>query len=333
MKSNIWRPLSINRASFKTHLRLNAGLAAIDLLAHPEYAEAFEPDDFNKIGLLVQDPIYFVRSTFVESLIRSLTEEKIDQLYAMWLTLAAHEPENSLKMRVKSALIRIAKMNRSHTLHSGKKRVLLESRFSHFAQLLSHHPDFSMDHEDLELFEVYVQFYLDTIATDENISFLYASAAQLKMVKDKYLEDSTPLYVIAEMLILRIREYGTQQNWTLSTYGGKFSISRDFYVRLDEDTVSANLKTVFYKDGEKRASKPVKRQATSSRSAAATAPAADHSEDDDASSGDSDATQVVADRKRIKMSPQQEPSRRSGRAKKTVAAAVVDNSDSDDIEN
>ena len=135
------------------------------------------------------------------------------------------------------------------------------------------------------------------------------------------------------MLILRIREYGTQQNWTLSTYGGKFSISRDFYVRLDEDTVSANLKTVFYKDGEKRASKPVKRQATSSRSAAATTPAADLSEDDDASSGDSDATQVVADRKRIKMSPQQEPARRkSERAKKTVAAAVVDNSDSD-IEN
>lgn len=318
---------NLYRASFKTHLRLNAGLAALKLLALPAYAEAFEADDFNKIGLLIQDPIYYVRSTFVERLIKYLVEEKIPVRYSMWLTLAAHEPEVSLKSRAKGALIRIAKSKRSA---DGviKKRKLLETHFSDFCQLLSHHPDFSMDHEDLELFEVYVQFYLETVATDENISYLYASAAQLKMVKDKYLDDSTPLYVIAEMLILRIREYCAQQNWTLVTYPGKFSISREFYLRLDDDEISNNLKKVFYKDGQERLHK-IKRQ-PALRTAAIKQESSDEEEDDEASSGDSDATQV--ERKRVKLSSSKETStatRRSERAKKPILEQRQESGNSD----
>ena len=242
----------------------------------------------------------------------------------MWLTLAAHEPEASLKARAKGALIRIAIFKRSADGVS-KKGKLLETFFSDFCQLLSHHPDFSMDYEDLELFESYVQFYLETVATDENISYLYASAAQLKMVKDKYLDDSTPLYVIAEMLILRIREYCAQQNWTLVTYPGKFSISREFYQRLDDGDISNNLKRVFYKDGQERLPAKIKRQPSARPAATKQVSGA---EDDESSSGDSEETQV--EKKRVKLGV--DVLRRSERAKKHVSVQMQESDDSE-IEN
>ena len=124
----------------------------------------------------------------------------------------------------------------------------MEHHFPEFCHILAHHPDFSVD--ELDSFERYCTFFLETIATSDNISYLYQLANQMKTVRDRFLEDSTPLYIIAEMLILRVRTFSVQHNWPLQTYPGKIAIPKTFFLRLPDDKVSEVLKTVYYKDGE-----------------------------------------------------------------------------------
>ncbi|KAJ3361606.1 hypothetical protein HDU91_003842, partial [Kappamyces sp. JEL0680] len=309
-------------ASFRTHLRLQAGLACIKLLEFPAYAPAFEIDDFNKISLLVQDQVYYVRNMFIESLCEALVYKKVAIKYAVWLLLAAHEPEADLKLRVKHFVQKRAKEQRDQDV--SKRHALLEHHFVDFCFLLSHHPDFSTDKEDLKLFEAYVLFFLECLGTAENISYFYATASQMKTVRDKTMEDSTPLYVIAEMLIVMIREYCASQNWTLQTYPGKVGIPREIYSRLDDAKVAQNLKTVYYLDGEKRKIlKQPKRQAGAPRT-----PVSSRHNDD--SGSDSDATQVEV--KRLKSTKDATtPVRRSERARKPILPVSAIDEEFEDV--
>lgn len=248
--------------AFKTHLRLQAGLGFLKMATFVALEPLFEPTDFNTLALLMQDPVYHLRNTFVEKMCAALSGRKIAPKFAMGLMLSAQEPEEVLKSKVAGFLIKTAKVMRNEgtfcdDVDPSKKKVLLEHHFPEFCHLLSHHPDFSTVKSELKTFELYVTFFLDTIATSENISYLYALASQMKTVKDRFMEDSTPLYMIAEMQILMIQSYCVHHNWTLQTYPGKLSIPRDLYLRLDDDRVSEVLRTVYYKDGENLA-KPKK---------------------------------------------------------------------------
>jgi sister-chromatid-cohesion protein PDS5 len=145
---------------------------------------------------------------------------------------------------------------------------------------------------------------LECIATAENVSYLYATAGQLKMVKDRSVDDSRSLYIIAEMLVVMIRDYCVQQGWTLQTYSGKVGIPKELFQRLDDEAVAKNLKTVYYRDGENhklfKQKRPV--QAKVKR-------------EDQAKDSDSESEQ--AESKKVKLST--EPPRRSERSRKPLA--------------
>lgn len=145
----------------------------------------------------------------------------------------------------------------------------------------------------------------------------------MKTVKDKQLENSTPLYVIAEMSILMIREYCIQLNWTLQTYPGKFPIPREFFAKMDDDKISENLKTVYYKDGEKREKFKMKKSTLGS-----TAKRNHQSSVSDDSESDSDVTQV--DSQPSKKSKAEEPTRRSQRTRRTVSQVSSESLGSDE---
>jgi sister-chromatid-cohesion protein PDS5 len=139
---------------------------------------------------------------------------------------------------------------------------LLEHYFVEFAHMLAHHPDFSMESEDLETFQVYLKFYLETIATSENISFLYYSSAQLKMVQDKFSTDSKILYVVSEMAQVLIREHCAHNNWILQTYPGKVGITKELFTKLGAQEAVDNVKLIYLEESDfmkHRMKKPLKR--------------------------------------------------------------------------
>lgn len=110
---------------------------------------------------------------------------------------------------------------------------------------MAHHPDYSMSTPDLIIFEAYIKFYLDSVTTSENISYLYCIAAQLKTVKDRFLKDSKSLWVVSEMTMMLVREICAGNNWILQTWPGKIGIPREIFERLSVTESSTLMKTVY----------------------------------------------------------------------------------------
>lgn len=55
--------------------------------------------------------------------------------------------------------------------------------------LLAHHPDFEgeeHDEEEIATMSKYLEMYLETLATQDNVSFLWHLAGKIKSVRDKH---------------------------------------------------------------------------------------------------------------------------------------------------
>lgn len=148
------------------------------------YIDKFETEDTQLISLLVQDPVYYVRQQFVERICRYAANGHLPCSFTILLVLVAHEPEPTLKEKAKNFIIRQAKNQRS------EGQELLEHEFVRLIHLLAHHPDFSREEEDVKLFESYLDFFIDAVATSENVSYIYYMSGQLKMVRDRSSENS-----------------------------------------------------------------------------------------------------------------------------------------------
>jgi hypothetical protein len=83
------------------------------MAAFPQISDLFNPSDFNTMSLLIQDPVYHARSTFIEKLCQAISAKKIPSKYCMLLMLLAEDPELSLKANIKNFLIRRAKHQRN----------------------------------------------------------------------------------------------------------------------------------------------------------------------------------------------------------------------------
>ncbi|KAJ3152811.1 hypothetical protein HDU89_001014 [Geranomyces variabilis] len=215
---------------FQTHLRLAAGLAFLELARCPKYAAVIGPTDLYKIALVVQDPIYQVRNAFIEKLVLYLSNQSIPFEYNILLMVAAHEPEIELRNKVKHFFIRRAKMRRS--LDQEGRPALIEHTFVRFLHLLAHHTDFAMGVEDLGVFAVYVEFFLDAVATAENASFLYYMASKLKTYRDLHAQSSANLYAVSDLAQLLIQEKANQAGWSLPSYQGNVHLPKDIFGKL-----------------------------------------------------------------------------------------------------
>ena len=192
-----------------------------------------EVSDYFKVGLLMQDTVYQVREQIILKL-GSLCNT-LPTKFSVLFPLVAHEPEDELLHKAKSFMTAIA----------STKRLKLANYFVDFLHLLAHHPDFSLEKEDVALFDPYIQFYLDCVANADSVSYLYSQAGELKTIKDKLSPDSVPLYVISELAQMRIREMSVAKNWALQSYPAKIKLPRELFESLNEESRAAALKTVF----------------------------------------------------------------------------------------
>jgi len=67
---------------------------------------------------------------------------------------------------------------------------MIEYALVYLIHIIAHHPDYSTDLKDLQYSALYIEFFLEAVATAENVSFLYSLAAQLKEYRDLYSTDS-----------------------------------------------------------------------------------------------------------------------------------------------
>ncbi|KAL1305926.1 hypothetical protein AAFC00_004068 [Neodothiora populina] len=212
----------------RSQLRLTAALLLVKLCgAHKRLDALLTPADFNWLTTVVQDALPEVRAAFIERVKKHLGSGTLPHRFYTLVFLLAYEPNASVKENTITWL-----RGRAATFARTNDSVL-EGIFVRFLSLLAHHPDFSMDTENLRDFVEYVMFYLKTVASQSNIPLIFYLAQRVKGVQDGIdagLSDN--LYVLSDIAQAVIRAYADTQGWSINTYPGKLRLPSGLFAQL-----------------------------------------------------------------------------------------------------
>jgi sister-chromatid-cohesion protein PDS5 len=221
----------------RARLRLNAAILILKLCsAHKRFDALVEPKNFNRLIVIAQDPLPEVRSAFVDAIKKYLGQGRLPHRYYSLVFMYAFEPIPSIKNPAFTWLKgRAAAFARSN-------ETVMETTFARFISLLAHHPDFSMDAENLQDFIDYLMFYLKAVATPANIPLIYHIAQKMKSVRDGIDEEkSDNLYCLSDMAQAVIHRYQELQGWTLSVWSGKIRLPAVLFSGLPGHTVAQEI--------------------------------------------------------------------------------------------
>ncbi|KAI0646530.1 armadillo-type protein [Trametes meyenii] len=206
----------------RSRLRLQAATSLLHLAAVQQYTTEVSKY-FVGIALTIQDPVYQVRMTFLDKLVSLLTKGKLPVQYNIIPFLSVHDPEADVKSKAQAYV--------AFALRAVPKPVRLarfEVTFVRLLHLLAHHPDFKIEHEYLPDIAKYIQFYLDLVASNDNVSLLYHLALKAKTVRDAeshvYSEN---LYACGELSQHLIKAHAKTHSWNLETFPGKVRLPAD----------------------------------------------------------------------------------------------------------
>lgn len=93
----------------------------------------------------------------------------------------------------------------------------------------------------------YITFYLELVATSENINLLYHLAGRLKTVRDiTTKENSVNLYILSELGQHLTSTLAHNKKWTLTAYEGKVKLSTDIFKALPNSDVQREITQKMY---------------------------------------------------------------------------------------
>ncbi|KAK2593170.1 Sister chromatid cohesion protein pds5 [Conoideocrella luteorostrata] len=225
----------------KKRLRLLAGHLMLKLCTVKTYDECLEPASFNKMAELVQDSELQVRKHFMEKLQNYLTRGKLRPRFHTILFLVAFEPASDLKNRVETWIRSRARY------YAEKKPHVLEALLGRLISLLAHHPDYSPEIDDLVDFANYFLFYLNTIATEDNISLIYKYAERVKQTRDGINPAASDnLYVLSDLALTVIRKYQERRNWVFQAWSEKVGLPKGLYMALTSSETAHEIAKKLY---------------------------------------------------------------------------------------
>ncbi|TIA93149.1 hypothetical protein E3P99_00235 [Wallemia hederae] len=261
--------------SFETpaFIRSRLRLKALTCLVKIAQDEKLEKEYVRRYFLLmsggVQDAAYSIRKEYITRLIQCLAPLKLPYHYNVFMFLAAHEPEpeniGKVQIYVRS-MFHLSGHLSSDLLLTFAQEIRLnafEMIFYRLLHALAHHPDFSPHPTDIEatakyvvawhrlsnshLFTRYISFYLDLVATAENINLLYHLAGKLKTVRDITTKNnSVNLYILSELGQHLTSELARSRKWTLAAYEGKVKLSTDIFKALPNSNVQREISEKVY---------------------------------------------------------------------------------------
>ncbi|KAI9678911.1 MAG: hypothetical protein M1829_001896 [Trizodia sp. TS-e1964] len=200
----------------KSRLRLLAAQLILKLCRSDHYDELLSPKDFNRLSTVAQDPLFQVRSGFVNKLKKYLTRNFLPRRFETIIFLLAYEPQDELR---EESVIWI----RSRALHcsSSSKTPYMELIFARLISLLAHHPDYGASADDLADFTKYLLFYLNSVATEANIGVIYHIAQRVKQTVDAIDERASEnLYHLSDLAQAVIRRYEEVHGWSMQSWPG-----------------------------------------------------------------------------------------------------------------
>lgn len=233
-------------SSHKPRLRLLAALLFLKLCSKRSHDSLLTPAVFNSLTLVANDSEMPVRSGFLNRLKKYLNRQKLPQRFYTIPFLYAFEPNNSLKsqtatwIRSQAAFFSNLKSQSTIIPHKNRASITLESVFARLLSLLAHHPDYSPVPEDLVDFSRFFIFYLQNVATEENISLIYHIAQRIKQYRDAISprtdsgqsEFDPNLYHLSDLAQLTIRKYEEAQSWIIQTLPAKIKLPSSLFEEI-----------------------------------------------------------------------------------------------------
>ncbi|CAG8655996.1 17009_t:CDS:10, partial [Rhizophagus irregularis] len=226
------------RPSFQSRLRLVAVHSVLKLARKKIYDSMISAAELQELALMIQDPCYHVRFAFASRLIKYCGGYHLNARFLSIFFLIAHDPDETIREMVKVFLIRhslASKAIRDKSMH-------FEMSLVRLIHLLSHHPDFSREPDILNEFVAYIDFFLDTIANAENVSFLLYITGRLKQVRDaQTLDQSENLYALSDLTEYLIRIKCKSCSWSLPTFPGHVKLPEDLFKNLPNPEVISEI--------------------------------------------------------------------------------------------
>ncbi|KAK4052801.1 Sister chromatid cohesion protein pds5 [Microbotryomycetes sp. JL201] len=212
-------------AATSAYLRLTASFAIMKLAAanhkspHPTAAivQSSIAKRFELFARTAQDECFEVRSGFVDRLLSYLRAGRLPPArFSMVLFLVAHDPESEIKLAVQN-YIRLT----AASLPETDRQAVYEHPFVRLIHLLAHHPDFEGDEHDKEeisSMSKYIEMYLDLLATERNVSYLWHLAQIMKTIQDRTVpECNTNLYILSELAQHLIKQKAKAHSWAIQS--------------------------------------------------------------------------------------------------------------------
>lgn len=226
----------------RAHLRLTAAILMLKLCAaHKRLDALLTPSDFNRLTIVAQDALPEVRAAFVTRVKKHLGQGRLPHRFYTLIFLLAYEPNANVKESTATWL-------RGRAAAFAKAGdTIMEATLARFLSLLAHHPDFSMDVENLKDFVEYIMFYLKTVATQANMPLIFYVAQRLKGVQDGIDETkSDNLYTVSDTAQAVIRAYADVQGWSLTTFPGKLRLPAGLFAQLPSHTIAQEISEKVY---------------------------------------------------------------------------------------
>ncbi|GMM36904.1 Pds5 protein [Saccharomycopsis crataegensis] len=244
-------------APVQSRLRLAAGLMLLKLSKVPTYNRMLKPQTISHLVLLVQDENPKVRAEFAGSLQNYLNHETISQRYLPLIFFMAHEPDLALRKTAKTWI----RSSFARESTKGGEEILFEKSLVRLLHMVAHHQEFidvineayqnntsgetSTDSNEA-LFKAfgfavkYVIFYLDSVATKDNISLLYYFCQRIKQYRDALISDLhydlvprpthiDNMYRVADVASLAVNLVASKRSWVIQTFPGKLQLPKDLF--------------------------------------------------------------------------------------------------------
>lgn len=222
-------------AIHKPRLRLLAARLFLKLCTKKHTDALLTPTAFNALAVVAQDPILPVRSSFLQRLKKYLGHQKLPQRFYTVPFLLAFEPNTSLKSDTATWIRSRANAFISLAVQQPKAKTVMESVFARLISVLAHHQDYDSTTEDLVDFARYILFYLNSVATEENLSLIFNIAQRVKQSRDAITpsaDSDSNLYHLSDLAQLTIRKFEDAHNWSIQTMPGKVRLPTSLFTEV-----------------------------------------------------------------------------------------------------
>ncbi|KAH9968243.1 armadillo-type protein [Russula dissimulans] len=225
----------------KSRMRLQAAVSLLHLSTVPKFATVVS-NNLVSLAIMIQDPCYQVRDEFLRKFISLATHQLLPPQFNVVPFLTVHDPEPDVKDMAK-AFVSLAYRAAPPSI----KMNHFEMIFVQFLHLLAHHPDFALTQESVPDMAKYIDFYLGSVASAENVSLLYHLSGKAKTVRDSeshlYSEN---LYALSELAQHIIKDVAKRHSWTLQSFPMKVKLPTGILRPLpNAEAANKILKQVF----------------------------------------------------------------------------------------